>query len=245
MHRIETTPDLGLLVPTKEEFQYLRDAIGFTAVGDSRYAPDEYLAFTIHSPAGRQYRCRAVIPPEMGLDAARAHTSKLIERYSPSIMLNIGIAGSVGNDVGLGDVICATGVTNYFHNPAVSGSAAAPLTLARVERAMKSYRTDYSVTTFVRNLSVLAEREIREWTKAALEWIRKEVDEAAVKGLAAHGLELRGPQGLVGELASGPFLGAADQFRQWLHTLNRQFLALDMEAAGFLAAIEEARHDPV
>ena len=45
------------------------------------------------------------------------------------------------------------------------------------------------------------------------------------------------PSFLAGPIASGPIVGAAQQFADWLKTVNRNYLALEMEGGSMLAAI--------
>ncbi|MCP4657532.1 MAG: 5'-methylthioadenosine/S-adenosylhomocysteine nucleosidase, partial [bacterium] len=51
------------------------------------------------------------------------------------------------------------------------------------------------------------------------------------------------PQFTVGPIASGPVVGAAQQFTNWLKKINRKYLALEMEGGGMLAAVS-SRSDP-
>ena len=42
-----------------------------------------------------------------------------------------------------------------------------------------------------------------------------------------------------GHLASGPTVGAAPAFKDWLKTRDRKYLALEMETGGLMAAVYE------
>lgn len=50
---------------------------------------------------------------DMGMTVAAAITSKAILTFKPKIIVMVGIAGGLGNDVKLGDIIVATDVWNY------------------------------------------------------------------------------------------------------------------------------------
>src|SRR3984885_1332843 len=59
-------------------------------------------------------QCVALMIGEMGPTRAAVAVGRLIEQYHPRVVVNIGIAASLDEDIRLGDVVAATSVDAYL-----------------------------------------------------------------------------------------------------------------------------------
>lgn len=64
-------------------------------------------------------------------------------------------------------------------------------------------------------------------------------DEKTRAKLIAKNMVRPAPRHTVGPIASGPIVGAAETFRDWLLASNRRYAAIEMESGGFLKAVDK------
>jgi nucleoside phosphorylase len=111
-----------LIVALQEEFKVIFPRINPKAVYDKEIEHYFYL-FDHQSLSGCTYRCVATFIGGMGPVKAALSTDRLVRSYSPLVVVNIGIAVSMDNDLLLGDVIVAEQADDYlYQSKAVSAS---------------------------------------------------------------------------------------------------------------------------
>lgn len=178
-----------------------------------------------HSRAGLY--CLGSMGNEVALQRSRA----LIDLLSPQTVLSIGISGALDDEVAVGDVVVARTTENWAHNAKYSSDEYGKLTL---QFSGDTYRTSNDMLD--QCLSFVRSREaIDSWQTTSL---RRLSD----LGLSTdHETEETQPRPAIrdGDIAAGPSVVAAKEFRRALKGHNRKFLCVDMESAGVARAVFE------
>ncbi|GGL98818.1 MULTISPECIES: 5'-methylthioadenosine/S-adenosylhomocysteine nucleosidase family protein [Micromonospora] len=210
---------LGLLVALGEEFRYVQDTVGpmssFVDQGRQMYR------FTF---PGSRTRGLALPLHAMGPVAAALGADLLVRSYGVSVVALVGTAGGLDPDLRLGDVVIAAEVDSYLYRakavPTPDGTSFA------LRTAGTSWRLRGQLAAFVNNFP------FGEWSGPTYRRWRADRVADHPDGAADP------PKALVGPVASGDLVGAAEQFTAWLRGRNRAFTALECEAAGAAAAVD-------
>lgn len=64
---------------------------------------------------------------------AAACAQALIQRFAPRLVINVGVAGGVGKEVRIGDLVAASACVQYDYDTTAIGEPAATLTMRRLE----------------------------------------------------------------------------------------------------------------
>ncbi len=109
--------DIGVVIALPEEFGYFHADIedDCVAVKDQMIGQYDYI-FERPGGLGRHYRCVAAVVGEMGQTKASLLTERLIARWQPRTLVVIGLAGGIGGEVLVGDVVVGTQVDAYLEN---------------------------------------------------------------------------------------------------------------------------------
>jgi len=234
--------DIAILFALKQEFAAFRsevESFGQTVV--TPFVPDvdnisgrSFFLFELKSEDGPAYRCVASYVDTMGAQDAGYFTGALIDRYEPRNIVLLGIAGSLSDSVLVGDIVVADQVDDYLQDAryedqgfSLSGRVYRPNTrLANFAR----YFADQHATVWA-NISRRSAADIQKSIpKRQMSKLR---DVVRMDGLMLH----------VGHMASGPIVGAAESYRNWLRQRDRRLLAIEMEAAGVMNAIYQGGGD--
>lgn len=237
-------PRLGIVIALGEEFAELfREIEGsFFPDRDPDTGRNYYFFDRASSAAGKTYRNVATFVGGMGPTSAALVSQAMMIRYAPQTMVMLGIAGGIDSDVRIGDIIIPTVVDAYLEN-------------SKAEKSASGQGFDFILggepfrpsTGWIRLVEHLpfAQRDIfaRWQEECADDWLALMPDAAVREELVAKSC-VREKVGLVtGHLASGPTVGAAEKFSEWLKThRDRKYLGLEMEAAGLMAAANEYLH---
>ncbi|HEY3902548.1 MAG TPA: tetratricopeptide repeat protein [Streptosporangiaceae bacterium] len=218
--------DLGLIIPLREEFDCAREILDFdrAILDDGRYLHP----FTV---PGSELRGIAVVLYDMGLTGSAVATSRLLDRYQLRMLALIGIAGALDNRLRLGDLVVASSIDEYLYS-----AKAAPNGSGRgfgFEVGGNSWTASRDLVNFVNNFRYLP-GSFEAWGERARS--RRNPGLLSKTGTLTKGT----PEYLVGPIASGDVVGAADGFAQWLLHHNRLRLAIEMEAGGAARAIYES-----
>jgi nucleoside phosphorylase len=241
-----TKVDVGIVIALKEEFRELYKDLeqifgihGEAAIADSSgryYYPFNHQAAKLEQP----YRCVATFVGDMGNITSSLVTQRFIDTFQPDVIVILGIAGALNDEVKVGDVLIATQVDAYLENSkAVPASNEAGYTL---RLSGETYRCYKPFINKIENFEFAHKDSFQSWCDACSKEF-KEFLEADTNPLVLDFLN----QGLIveqvslksGHLASGPTVGGAEAFRDWLTSRNRKYQALEMESAGFMAAVDE------
>jgi nucleoside phosphorylase len=234
--------DVGNVIALPEEFGYFFEEIeaARTDVKDEDSGSYDYF-FDRPCPRTRPYRCVASLVGEMGQSKAGLLTQRQIARWEPRTVVVIGIAGGISGDVVVGDVVVGTQIDAYLENSkAVPGTDGREFTF---ELAGEVYCASGDLIRAALHLRFAHRTLFRNWCADGNAELDALIPEAERTALVKRRALRKEPNYFEGAVASGPTVGAARQFVDWVRTRNRKFLALEMESAGVLAAVYE-KADP-
>ncbi len=228
--------DIGILIALPEEFAEFHNQISerceIACDNDTR---SYYYRFEHFVSDGVTYNCVATLVGDMGPTQTGLATQRLAHLYHPDTFVMLGIAAGISNDVRLGDVVVASQVEAYLENSKAVGEEEFSF-----ETSGEVYRTTAALVTFSQNFPFVHGSEFAQWQKDGAELLGNLFpDDDALNGLIAQNSIRTNPHLLAGHIASGPTVGAAQSFIKWLKTKDRKYLALEMEAAGLMAAVNE------
>lgn len=199
--------DLGLIIPTREEFDCAREVLAF---GDAFREGGYFLhPFTVPDSTLDGV---ALVLFDVGLANAAVATSNLLTMFEVRQLALIGVAASLDDELGLGNVVIASGIDEYLR--------AARADSDEFQVGGKVWNASHQLVNFANNFRYLS-GGYRAWR-----------DRLSSRGSATDHDDY-----LVGQIASGDIYGSANEFRQWLLHHNRRRVALEMEAAGAAEAI--------
>ncbi len=225
--------DVGIIIALKEEFRVFEGLLpaGYQLERDEKTGQHDYL-FTLPD-AG--HRCVVTFIGEMNPAPAALHTERLISRWDPRTVVMLGIAAGMHPDVKAGDVVIASQVDDYLASAKAQpggGPGSFEFSLGG-----SVYQGDHDFITRVRNLEFAERAAFSRWSQLCGDFLVQNVSQAILEELKRQSLVRSAPELLDAHLASGPVVGAAREFSQWLREKrDRNLKTLDMESAGLMAA---------
>lgn len=214
----------------QEEFRTLNQVCPVTSIG--QYDAIQY--YSLNMP-GSNIRVATVVLGEMGINIASQVTEKVIARLAPKVIVLIGIAGALDQDVKLGDVVVASEINEFL----ATSKAVQQGKSFIFEFSGNHWKTDFALAQIVGNLEFSAPNLYRTWRDMAKDF-RSSLGLKPSQLKLAHDI----PELKIGHIASGDTVGAAQAYTIMLQGVDRKFLALEMEAAGF-AQSAHGRETPV
>jgi nucleoside phosphorylase len=229
--------DVAIIVALKEEFSELHvqipdwEPVPVTETGGFDYAFKQASA-----DPDRPYRCVVTFVGEMTHTPSAMETQRLLRTWRPESVVNLGIAGSLSEHVTLGDVVVATVVDDYLaRGKAVERSDGAGWDF---ELSGEPYRPSASLAKFASHIP-FAHKTVFELLRAqAAHELQGLVGDDVITRMQQEGLLRQQFESHDGHLASGQVVAAAGAFGCWLkERRDRAYQAIEMEAAGVLAAV--------
>ena len=229
--------DLAILVPLQEEFRQLFPRIEHICKSDDDPRTNRsFFTFSLPGKSGHQYECVTTFVGDMGKTEAASLTRKLIDAYSPSTLVLLGIAGSLSPSVRLCDVVVADQINDYL-----ARARAEPGKEHTVEFGVggKAYRPDVKLLNVVKSFEFKhpeAYKRLKSESQADVNRLDSRIREDLVgSGLLGKEFEYH-----CGPIASGDIVAASTDFCRWLLSRDRKYRAIEMEAAGVMGEIYES-----
>lgn len=218
--------DVCLIIPLREEFDYARDVLCF----EDPISDGNYYLYPFSVP-GSSVTGIAVVLFDMGLAAAAVAATRLLEVYKVRVLALVGIAGALSPDLRLGDVVIASSVDEYLHKAKAKSDAAGQG--VEFELSGVSWQAAAEVVNYVNNFRYLPDTGagFTSWRERA----KRRRDPLLAASFSALARDV--PDYVVGVIATGDVVGAAESFARWLRQTNRSRVAIEMEAGGAARAI--------
>jgi nucleoside phosphorylase len=234
----ESHADVAIVIALKEEFRVfatrVRNHTELEPVRNPEFGGYDY-RFEVPCADGGQYVVVATVIDDMGAGPAGDVTHRVLSTWEPRIVVSIGIAASLNpSDVRLGDVVVADQGIAYLEKSKACGDADS----WDLKVGGDSFRSPDHIVRAASELEFSHFGEHEQWQRNAAERLASLVPEVNRRQLV--GLrQLRDEPVIVrAHLASGPTVGAATAFCQWLRDrADRNVKALEMEAAGVMRAV--------
>jgi nucleoside phosphorylase len=221
--------DLGLIIPTREEFDYIGESVTFAPV----FGQDKGFWYQFSLPGGRLGIAHVLF--DMGLTTTAAATMRLLTKFDPEILAVVGIGGGLSSDLRLGDVVVGSVIQEYL-------KAAKVVPDGPGQSEFKPAGAGWPLAERLRNFT----NHFQYYAKDCHErWARY----ARIRGAEAE-LRLVTTPGARGEpvyhvlpIASGDLVVADPAFRNWLLSHDRKRAVIEMEGAGAARAVTEYDRD--
>jgi adenosylhomocysteine nucleosidase len=219
------TYDLGLIIPTGEEFDYLRESVPFNPIASEKQG----FWYEFDIPGGRRGVARVLF--DMGLTATTSAASRLLDRFQPEVLAVVGIGGGLSPELRLGDVVVGSVIQEYLKAAKVApGLAFLP--------AGDGWPLAERLRNFANHFPFIAENCYQSWVRfAKLRGIDADLPFATTPGAR------REPAYYVLPIASGDLVVTDPEFAGWLLSHDRKRAVIEMEAAGAARAVREQDRD--
>lgn len=215
---------VGVVIALSEELLLMREAVE-AAVGPLEVEDSPQTGQTIFR--AKQFTNERGLEIELffaligkGPERAAARTGVVMTEQQPDMLVNVGIAGALKEDLALADVAIADKLESYLDNSKAEADGDGGFLLALDGQPVT---TDTFLLQLLETLPFRAGELLRQR--------REQLQAEASKFLTDP--DLVGEFGfLSGAVASGPTVGANEAFTSWLHQHSRAYMALEMEASG-------------
>ncbi|MGK7930273.1 MAG: hypothetical protein AB4041_02410 [Microcystaceae cyanobacterium] len=224
--------DIGIIIALREEFRELyRQIPSPQAFKDEETGVTDYL-FQWGSSA--PYQCATTFVGGMGNEKAALATERFIKRCQPRTIVLLGIAGGIGTDVKLGDVVVVQSVNNYLtRGKAVSGENES----FTFEAGGDPYRCSDDLVRAVQDIEFAHHKLYEDWQENSEQRLKQSIKGEQLGELLSKDYIREKTEMKEGTIASGPVVGAAKEFIDWLKKIDRNYLGLEMEGGGVLGAV--------
>jgi nucleoside phosphorylase len=224
--------ELLILVALIEEFEELFQIFPeMKVIPDPEHGGSDFVFFV--QGENCQISVVARLVGAMGISEAQLAVDRAITKWKPELIINIGIAASLHNDVKLGDVLIADQVDAYDSNlKAVSKGKNS----WKLEHRGNVFHGDHSLLQFVKQYRFTHRKLYDSWRSSSRDIQHKLIPEDDI--IALKNKQVLGdlPSLDIGHLASGSIVGAASEFAKFLKSKDGTFRALEMEAGGIARA---------
>jgi nucleoside phosphorylase len=227
--------DILLYVALSEEADSVLEILGDKFVPQELNDANLIVFFgTLPGPnAGRDFNVAMVSAGKMGNTHSATVVSLLIEKFKPSDVVVIGIAGSLANDMEPGDVFVPDSINEYLANSAAHGEDKS----WAFRISGNHFQTSRRLLNRFQNFASLDKSQYQAWQKRTNELRLASVTPATNTALMNAGLKMRGVCKLYAgddlKLASGPAVGKGKAFIDWIkRDVDRKVAAMEMETAG-------------
>ncbi len=228
--------DVGIVIALEEEFQELAPQIKTRPYYNSDIKQYYYLfEYSSINETLAPYRCVVTFMGSMGPTDAGIVGDRLIAQFNPALIVSIGIAGSMDKDVLVGNVIVADQTDEYLaSSKAVQAKDKQDWD---IQFSGNPYKSDPTYVAHAMHLKYANQDATRNWQRLGKKKLQEWLGLDSTNELIRQNLIGDVPEIQTGHIASGPIVGAANQFVQWLKKKrDRKLLALEMESVGVLNA---------
>jgi nucleoside phosphorylase len=213
--------DIGIVVPLREEYRYVVEV----APQLESISHEGTYFYRLDLGAFRAVCC---VVDQMGTLPAAQATTRLIHFAKPKLIVLLGVAGALDDDLALGDVAIGAEVNEFQANAKADSDGDA----YTVRYSGRHWPLDYGVREALSHFEFSNPDAFLHWqnlTRAHRADLATSGDPSTVHASTAH----------LGPIASGNIVAAARAFVAELKRVDRKFIAIDMEAAGVAVAATE------
>ncbi|SNS00828.1 5'-methylthioadenosine/S-adenosylhomocysteine nucleosidase [Actinomadura mexicana] len=220
---------IGLIVPLPEEYTSVEGV--FDVLGDHEQGGRVYYRFLV---PGTEHAGVLTVVSDMGPENAALAAADLIGEFKVSLVVVIGLAAALSDDIVLGDVVVGSEIVDYLNEGKVVGNAQDG-TRFDVVMAGTNWKPSARLRTFVQNfpLRKVSRGALGAWAESALEQCR----------IAPGRRPSEPPRLHFTKIATSGLVVASTAFKQRIKEHDRKIGAIEMEAGG--AALAAYRKEDV
>ena len=116
---MKTLIEIAIIIALKEEFELVHQGLGLIATDAIGPNLGQWYECFIESSQGKMCKANVTFIGDAGPAHAIRFTTKFLEHYQPSLLVNFGLSGMLSKDVKLGDVVVVTQSDLYDDNGAI------------------------------------------------------------------------------------------------------------------------------
>lgn len=233
--------DLGIVIALKEEFREFFPEIKRFEIDKDPVSGRYYYLFEQPCKESPPYRCVASFVGDKGEKKAALVTDHIIRTWKTKTIVVIGIGASMNKDVAVGDVVVAKQVDSYIEDSKAvvqkKSSGKKKSSGFSFKFGGEVYRASGDLIKFVQNFEFIKEDLFQSWMKTCSKNLKGALSKDEMDKLLSKKILHEFPKLLDGNIASGPTVGAAEAFTEWLKNRDRNYYVLEMESGGILTAI--------
>ncbi|MEP1445864.1 MAG: tetratricopeptide repeat protein [Paraglaciecola sp.] len=226
--------DIALVVALEEELEEILPNLGYKPHWDEE--KEEYYYEFEMGLGSRSYQCIAVLIGGMGPEKAAISCERLISKFKPETLVNIGISGGLSNDVNICDVVIGSQIDGYHQDSKIVENKRGDISLSVSKEA---FPTSKAIQKHAKNFKLAHTLAMESWQAESKSRWEKQCTESNRVFLKTRGIEVTNTKVHVGHIASGPSVIASDKFVKYLKKLDRKYLVTEMESYGVMQSVFE------
>jgi nucleoside phosphorylase len=224
--------ELLLLVALSEEFEELFQLFPeMKAIPDPEHGGSDFM-FSVQGE-NCQINVVARLVGSMGISEAQLAADRALTRWKPKVIINIGIAASLHNDLKLADVLIADQVDAYDANLKAVPSGDSSWDL---EHRGSVFHGEHSLLQFVKQFQFTHRSSYESWRLNSMSLQPQLIPQNDAIAFKNAKVLADSPSLHIGHLGSGSIVGAASGFANFLKSRDATLRALEMEAGGIARA---------
>jgi nucleoside phosphorylase/5'-deoxynucleotidase YfbR-like HD superfamily hydrolase len=221
--------DIVVITALQEEFDVIRGELGLSKCQDIDKDFGEWYEWHFTTSRGKDRKALFTFIGEMGPANAVKFTTGFLEHYTPNILVNLGISGTLSNDVGLADVVIATLADLYEEGGAIIDINGGPHLLPSGIPIPTGYFKEN-----VEHFPYQFRANYRRWQAACNSACQRVIGSLIT---AIPRSLLNSPNKLhTGHVACGSIVVKGEAWKNSLLSKDRRYLAVDMESAAIAFA---------
>lgn len=217
--------DIGIIVPLAEELEYVLE---LAPIIRSVRADGIFFHVLDFGPV----TAVAYLLGGMGLLTAQHGTQKLLDHADVGLLVMLGTAGALDEDLSIGDVAIATEVNEYLANSKAESAGGG----YELRYSGQHWPLDFRIKQTLTNFEFAGRSAYQGWQSDASRYY------AGINILDKAEVCSPPPTLHCGNIASGNVVVASKVFADEVKRVDRKFIAIDMEAAGFAYAASSRVH---
>ncbi len=217
--------DIGIVVPLIEEFRYIEQLT-------PRHKVISYQGTYFYSMQFGSISAVCGIVGDMGPLPASRCLGHLLSFANVKLLIVLGLAGALSKEVSVGDVVIASEVNEFEAN----SKAESIVNGHELRRSGRHWPLSFAIKEAINHFEFSAKELFSKWQTSSFRDYNK-LDIRDKESICPPRPSLH-----LGPIASGNVVAASKSFVQELKTINRKFLAIDMESAGIIATATERIH---
>jgi nucleoside phosphorylase len=235
------TFDVGVIIALDEEFRHFLKFLKESTLWDVPINPLQFWEgdLSFHSfelkKGSRTVQVVACMVGEMGTEHTGIRTTMLVDKWHVPFIVNIGLTGSLNDELKVGSILVPTQITHYTANWKAEdqlSSIQQPIGGTAFAIGTRAFASNNLVVNQLTNF--LVSNEYAEWQALCARDIRSaslpQPEDGFPKDYSVP------PEVRTGHLASGNIVVDSKDFKNRLKSTDRKLMGCEMEAAGFAIA---------
>ena len=226
--------DVALFFALKEEHDYYTKGI-------ENIIEDKVKSVYVSKWVSNKLSYVSTYMERMGNIDSKSYVKDFARAVDAKIYVNIGLSGSMSDDIKIGDIVVADEIELYQYTPKIVDKKYKMEVVEKILPSTRSVRASYGACEYYRHYNrqdPFAYDIIRSnWTECISNF---RISDDVVDLSKYISID---PSIKVGKVACGHNVAASDELKKYLkNNIERKYCCIDMEGFGFIEAISELEH---